>query len=298
MRWSEMVLLSTQNRLVFIGHVSWGLSSCNSSDFARQSFPTNTTSLSMSCWNHIPFLFHLTRETEKFSLKNNSWENSLQQPQEFGILVLGPKVLSVSSNDFRISPWLPDYPHWSACSGWASLHCGWPSWQGDGLRAVHKLWSIVWMLEHSQGWLYIKSDHHLALLSSPAGSVSSHILLCRLCSFHHRLLIADVLQAIHFWKYHRLWVLKSWKLLSLWRQHEHITEILPLAQPLGAKLWCGTWSRTYPRRKGWGKVRKGKGKGSRMNTSHKILNMHTCMAGSERLEAFVFACIWNKYDTP
>lgn len=77
-----------------------------------------------------------------------------------------------------------------------------------------------------------------------------------------------------------------------------IPEILPLTKPLGAKLWYGMWSVTYPRRKGWGKAGKGKGKGSKMKASHKILNMLTRMARSKRLEAFVFACIWDKYRIP
>lgn len=72
MRWNEMVLLSTQSRLVFIGHISWSLSSCNSSDFARQSFCGSIQILQVcQCLAEVisPFLFHLTRETEKFSLK-------------------------------------------------------------------------------------------------------------------------------------------------------------------------------------------------------------------------------------
>lgn len=37
-------------------------------------------------------------------------------------------------------------------------------------------------------------------------------------------------------------------------------------------------------------MKRGKRKGN-MNTRYKILNMHTCMAGSKKLEAFVFACM-------
>lgn len=65
MRWNEMVLLSTQSRLVFVGHIS-------SSDSARQLFCGSTQILqACQCLAEIisPFLFYLTRETEKFSLK-------------------------------------------------------------------------------------------------------------------------------------------------------------------------------------------------------------------------------------
>lgn len=139
-----------------------------------------------------------------------------------------------------------------------------------------------------QGWIYIKCGH---LLGSPAGSAPSHVHPCSLCTFHHKSLLAHFRNTTgcEYWSYGNS---------CLQGGSMDTPEILPLAKPLCTMLWHGMWSMTCPRRKGRGKAGKGKRKRSRMNESHKMLNMNTCMAGRMRLEAFVFACIWDKYDNP
>lgn len=75
MKWDEIVLLSSQSRLVFTGHVSQSPSSCNSSDFARQSFCCSIQILqACQCLGKIisPSPFHLARQTKKFPTKRGT----------------------------------------------------------------------------------------------------------------------------------------------------------------------------------------------------------------------------------
>lgn len=158
MKWDEIVLLSTQSRLVFTGHVSQSPSSCNSSDFARQSFCCSIQILqACQCLGKIisPSLFHLARQTKKFPTKRDIERQCTAAPgvrhSGYGTkvsLCMYHQVASgsVPSSLITHTAVLVQAERAASC-------------QGDGLWALisssrYQLWYLVWMTKCWLGWFW------------------------------------------------------------------------------------------------------------------------------------------------
>lgn len=242
MKWNETVLLSTQSRLVFTGCVSRSPSSCNSSDFARQSFCSSIQILqACQCLGKIisPFLFHLIRQTKKSSHKERHRKTVYSSTKSLAFRVWDQSLSlyhqvasgSVPGSLIIHTAVLVQAEHQPFC-------------QGDGLQALisssrYQLWYLIWMTKCWPGWIYIKSGHTLALFSTPGGITH----LCPLCTFYHRAFLADFLLATHF---------RNVSACEYWSNRFHksclcggsmdMLEILPLAKlDTSFDVGCGLW---------------------------------------------------------